>query len=573
MKKMIAPHSSHGCRMLTTALTCLVALTTLLSSCDEYLTDDPHTQMTPEEAFGTVDRLKNNALLTVYNYIGAYKSGEGLQGTDRGLYDLNSFTTDEQFLPTRSGDWYDNGLWYRLFYHLWTPGEGPIKNTWDYLFKVVILCNEGIEHIEEFPVTHNCNEYDLERLVKYKAELRGVRAMFYFYLMDLFGRVPLITNTNVKSNELTLTNRSQLFYWIYGELNDVLPHLEVERSQLPKSEFYGRFTVYPAYFVMMKLALNAEIYTDDDWTDNVYPDGKDIRLTTYDIFEGCGIEGNAWETVMAIQEHIGSAYSLAEFYSDNFDVTNELSPENIFVIPMDVTHFTNKYDYFIRSRHYCHGAALGGRGDNGACATLSTVRTFGYAENDVLGRDVRFAFNFYYEDVTIGAKTVYEDDGVTPLYYHPLAVDRFDLSTTKYEKTAGARLAKYSIDATSRADGRLGNNDIVLFRYGDVLLMSAEAAYRLGMKENALTTLNQVYHRANINYLEDISEDILLNERLKELMWEGWRRNDLIRFHRYHLDYDLKVASEHESDAHTIVFPIPADMMKMHPNWQQNPGY
>ncbi len=564
------PSIAHGMKSLMAAVICLVALGTLLGSCDDCLTDEPRTQMTPEEAFNSVERLKNNALLTVYNYIGGHDPGQGLQGTDRGVYDLNSFTTDEQILPIRGSDWYDGGLWLRLFFHTWTAGEAPLKNAWNYLFKVVILCNEGIEHIDAF---HTTKSDEQQHLTAYRAELRALRAMFYFYLMDLFGRVPLVTSTAVKSNELTLASRSELFYWIYREFNEALPYLRSEKSQQPNTEFYGRITTHAAYFVMMKLALNAEIYTDDDWTDGSHPDGKDIRLATYNWLEEDTTEGNAWQTVMLIKSLVGQDYMLSDNYSNNFDVNNETSKENIFIIPMDPLHYANHYDYFVRSRHYCHGAALGGKGNNGACATISTIRAFGYDQEGDLDWDTRFFLNFYFENVFIGDKQIYEDDGVTPLYYHPLAVMDFDLSTSIHQKTAGARMAKYSADATSRDDARLGNNDIVLFRYADVLLMYAEAAYRLGLSNEALDALNKVYYRANLKTLDDIDYDVLLCERLKELMWEGWRRNDLIRFRRFHLSYDLKDNSLFEADAHTTVFPIPADMMKMHPTWKQNPGY
>ena len=70
-----------------------------------------------------------------------------------------------------------------------------------------------------------------------------------------------------------------------------------------------------------------------------------------------------------------------------------------------------------------------------------------------------------------------------------------------------------------------------------------------------------------------MNEDVLLHERLMEFMWEGWRRNDLVRFGRFNKPYDLKTDTSGETDGHTTVFPIPADMMVMHPDWKQNPGY
>lgn len=552
---------------------CHLSLSVALTSCDDYLTDDPQSQITPEEAYGTIDALKKNALLSVYNYIGGADHSQGLQGTDRGVYDLNSFSTDEQLAPVRGSDWYDGGLWYRLFFHKWTAGEAPLKDTWDYLFKVVMLCNEGIERMDAFK-TNDSNEQAL--LESYKAELRALRAMYYFYLMDLYGRVPLVTSTDTKSSQMTLSDRKTLFYWIYNELSDVLPVLPSEYSQFPNSEYYGRMTAFVVYFVMMKLAINAEVYTDNDWTDNVRPDGRDIILKSSDAFTYRITEDNAWKTVQNLFHSIEEFYTLSEYYSDNFAVHNESSRENIFVIPMNPLLFNNKYWYFFRSRHYLHGAALNCASENGPCATVSTVRTFGYDEG-VCIPDNRFYYNFYHDDVAVNGQLVRDEDGVTALHYRPLAVTKFDLSGEKYEKTAGARIFKYEFDFNSRDDGRLMNNDIVLFRFADMILMYAEACYRLGNKESAVAAINKVYSRSN--YPEtwtpyaEVNDDILLRERLMEFMWEGWRRNDLIRFGRFNKPYDLKTDASHEADGHTIVFPIPADLLVMHPDWKQNPGY
>ncbi len=554
-------------KMLLALLTMAVGLT----ACNNHLTDEPETAINTEEAFNSVDKLKRNALLTVYNYIGASKEGEGLQGTERGVYDLNSLTTDEQIIPVRGSDWYDGGLWMRLFMHKWTAGEAPIGNAWNYLYKVVIMCNEGIERIDAYETT---DVMEKAKLAEYRAELRALRAMYYYYLMDLFGRVPLVTATGVKSNEMTLCERKEMFYWIYNEMNEAIPILAMEYSQLPKTEYYGRMTAFVAYFVMMKLAINAEVYTDNNWTDDSRPDGKDIMLTTYNIFNLENMEMNAWETVRGILNIIKAYYELSDDYNANFDITNESSHENIFVIPMDNSLYANKYNYIVRSRHYCHGAAFGGDGYNGTCATITAVKAYGYGLGSY-DTDIRLGYNLFYDNVMVDGNLVYEDDGLTPLNYKPMAITEYNLTGKPYEKTAGARLAKYASITTHQNDGRLGNNDIVLFRYADALLMYAEASYRLGDISNAKGAMNAVYYRSNGNRYDTINDDILLNERMKELMWEGWRRNDLIRFGRFHKPYDLKTEdwSESETDGHTIVFPIPGDMMIMHPDWKQNPGY
>ena len=119
--------------------------------------------------------------------------------------------------------------------------------------------------------------------------------------------------------------------------------------------------------------------------------------------------------------------------------------------------------------------------ENGPCATISTVRAFGYGTPEKL--DTRFKLNFYADTVMVDGDTVRLDNG-QPLVYMPLNV-AIDLTTSPYIKTAGARMAKYEIDRHSFLDGKLQDNDIVLYRYADVLLMLAEAKVRNGQSVRA----------------------------------------------------------------------------------------
>ena len=165
-------------------------------------------------------------------------------------------------------------------------------------------------------------------------------------------------------------------------------------------------------------------------------------------------------------------------------------------------------------------------------------------------------------------KLVYMPDGESLVYY-PTKV-ALSLTASKYEKTAGARMAKYEIDRAAFDDGRLQDNDIVLFRYADVLLMKSEALVRSG--RNGDNELNLVRHRAGMPS-RHATLSTLLDERLLELMWEGWRRNDLIRFGLFHKAYDLRQPIEGESSAFTTLFPIPTNVLKLNLNLKQNPGY
>ena len=149
-----------------------------------------------------------------------------------------------------------------------------------------------------------------------------------------------------------------------------------------------------------------------------------------------------------------------------------------------------------------------------------------------------------------------------------------DLSGSPYVETAGARMKKYNVDKNATNDGKLMDNDIVLFRYADVLLMRAEAKMRNG--EDGQDDFNTVRRRCNdIEDDRKLTPETLLDERLMELCWEGWRRQDMIRFRKYKSLFEGDEYEEpvNESDGHTTVFPIPGVYLDMNHNCIQNKGY
>ena len=160
------------------------------------------------------------------------------------------------------------------------------------------------------------------------------------------------------------------------------------------------------------------------------------------------------------------------------------------------------------------------------------------------------------------------DDG-TVLVYEPWKV-KLDISDEPYEKTAGARMKKYEIDDKAMKDGKLMENDIVLFRYADVLLMKSEAKVRDGRDGDE--ELNQV--RARVGVPERVATlENLLAERQLELAWEGWRRQDLIRFGQFTRTYSSRPQLPDEENGYTTVFPIPEKIRQMNLGWEQHPGY
>ena len=533
----------------------LVTLSWCMISCDGFLKESPRDALPEEEGYRNITELYLNAVASLYNYIGGNSVSQGLQGTGRGIYDLNTFTTDEAIMPTRGGDWYDGGFWQGLFLHKWGINNDAIQATWEYLYKVVMLSNKSLEQIESYALTHADAE-----LPAYRAEVRALRAMYYYYLTDLFGSIPLVLSSKVASKDIVLSERENIFNFIFKELQETAPLLPAQFSNR-SGNYYGRLTRPVAYFLLAKLALNAEIYMDNNWVDDTHPDGKTI------FFDVDGNTFNAWQTVEFYCDQITAlGYRLESDYAANFAVYNEGSVENIFTIPMNKTLYTNQMQYLFRSRHYNHAKALGLSGENGSSATIEALQTFGYETNE---QDPRFDYCYYAGTVyDLKGNVVKLDDG-TALVYEPWKV-KLDLSDEPYEKTAGARMKKYEIDDKAMKDGKLMENDIVLFRYADVLLMKSEAKVRDG--RNGDEELNQV--RTRVGAPERTATlDNLLAERQLELAWEGWRRQDLIRFGQFTRSYNSRPQLPNEESGYTIVFPIPEKIRQMNPEWEQHPGY
>ena len=528
-----------------------ILMLVLMSSC---LNEDLKDQLYEEDIYNNANNIYVNAVAVLYNYIGGSADSEGLQGTCRGVYDYNTLTTDEAMIPIRGGDWYDGGLWENMYLHQWNANDLPLYNTWKYLYKVVVLANKSLSVIDTYG--HLLNE---EQKNAYQAEVRAVRALFYYYIMDMYGRIPLVTSYNEKQDEVIQSERSEVFRFIVNELQEVVASLPDEHSNR-MGNHYGRITAPVVHFLLAKLALNAEIYCDDNWTDGIRPNGKEL------FFQVDGEQLNAWEACIRYCDKLAeSGYVLEKDYSYNFAVHNENSSENIFTIPLDKNFYAAQFHYLFRSRHYNHGGALGGASENGTSATVSTVLAYGYGTDHV---DARFEKNFYAGQVVVDGKIVNLDSG-EPLEYKPLEL-KLNLTGTPYVKTAGARMAKYEVDRTSHSDGRQPDNDIVLFRYADVLLMKAEAKVRNG--EDGFWELNQVRRRVGMPDRNATLENIL-EERLLELVWEGWRRQDLIRFGLVHQSYDQRKQLADEANGYTTVFPIPQKCIDLNPRLEQHVGY
>ena len=517
----------------------------LLAASCHFLDEQPKDQTDESRIVSDVRSLYLATLGDLYARFGSDQSGEGIAGTDRGSYDTQTFTTDEAMIPTRGADWYDGGLWERLFKHEWETGEAPFKNAWNYLYGMVVQSNRSLARLERFRETVKDDPFFIEMYYStYKAELRAVRAFMYYYLLDLFGRVPIVKDEEVRLSDVGQSRRSEVFGFVRTELEEILPDLPYERSNTPgdtRSNCYGHITRPVAFMILAKLYLNADVWMDDDWMDESVPGHPDCYRRVLDYCDSI--------------THFGPrAYGLTKVYTDNFCSVNDNSEENILTIPTDPTFYQAEFHYLFRSLHYDHAAALGMSGENGPCATLTVLEANHYDRED---EDPRLRLNYWcgYALDNTGLPVLTPSGEM--LEYKPLSV-KLDLSGDPDEKVAGARMRKYGIDANIRKDGKRVKNDIVIFRYADVLLMRAEAMIRLG--QDGKTLVNLVRNRVEAPERETVTLDDVLEERLIELCWEGHRRQDLIRFGRF-------------GRARDIVFPIPADVLAVNSRLTQNPGY
>ncbi|PSR55463.1 RagB/SusD family nutrient uptake outer membrane protein [Adhaeribacter arboris] len=452
----------------------------------------------------------------------------------RGFYDpvsvLNEATSDEMVVPTRGPDWYDNASWQQMAKHEWTPvSPGQINGSWEWAYRVIAKSNINL-------VALNTTELVIPEADKavLTAELRVARAYAYFWLMDMFGNVPIITEDTPPGNPSANT-RVEVFNYVEKELKEALPSLAEGKS----ANLYGRFTKGAANSLLAKVYLNAEVYTGTP----------------------------RWQDALAATDAVISSsagYALNPDFLSNFAVNNAANPatynENIFTIPYDKILATGM-NWQMRTLHYAQGGVYGTNGNpwNGFATRAEFYNTFSDndqrkgiwlvgPQKDNTGNVIRF---------TDAVDNVSKELVFTPTIS----------SLEKAFGNEGVRNVKYEVQKNNTRNDQ--DNDFVVFRYADVLLMKAEALIRLGRSADAVEFVNQVRRRAGIADLSAVTLDELLAERGRELTWEGWRRNDLIRFGKWESAWQFKS----NSDVNKRLFPIPSQQLSSNPNLKQNPGY
>lgn len=433
----------------------------------------------------------------------------------RYLFFLAECTSDEACIPTRSKDWYDNGRYQRAQRHTWKSTDIMILSAWRYAYQGIASANSVLKKLPKADMSKNLK-------LQYEAELRGLRAYYYSLLIDQFGNVPIVTDIELEELPAN-SSREEVYKFIVDELKAIIPNLS-------SHTLYSHFTQSVAYGLLARMYVNAEVYT-----------------------------GHArWnECLKACNEILG--YQLEGDFFNNFLVDNENSSEIIFAIPYDHRKGTKGNYQPSMSFHYKQNlvftadASFPG-GSNGICAQPGVFSSF---STD----DLRRKSMLHGEQYGKATNEVVIMDNGEPLDY----TEEIHSFTNAFENE-GVRLFKYEVRPD---DNEERDNDWVLMRYAEVVMMKAEAHFRLGETQKALTQLNLIRKRAGLDALTHLTIDDLDREWLHEFLFEGLRRTINIRFGTFFKSWWEKG----KTPQYRAIYPIPSIVLGQNEKLSQNPGY
>ena len=551
-------------RMLLKLRTIALASVVILfgTSCTD-LSESVDSQVTADNFFQTDEQFLS-AMGDAYSAL----RGRGGGGS---LAQLNEATTDEIIVPARGQDWSEGGFWYRVNSHQWSTEDGTFNGFWGANFNGVNNANRLIFQFESAVADGATTQAAADPFL---AELAAMRAFYYYQLLDAFGNVPIVTDfteTEAPSQPSSdfQQGRQAVFDFVEQELLSSLNLV----SDDPNGT-YARMNKWVAHHTLARLYINAEVYTGSArWSD---------AITHLDAIINSG------------------NYTLAGNYHDNFTTANEGSPENIFVVPYDKV-FLGGFNLHVMTLHYGSQNTYNFSNQpwNGWSATQKVYESvidpdqnpgpqgevwgvYPTADDDGLERvqgtmDDRLG-NFIVGPQYTSSGDRIIDSGVfsdfdlngPPLTFTPAMNDLEAVAC----RQCGARIGKYEFE---RGISSNLSNDFVIYRYADVLLLKAEALWRMNPGSGeALALVNQIRARSGVDPFTELDADKILAERGRELFWEQTRRSDLIRFAgvdggetRYNDPWQFKDVSS----AHRNVGPIPIQQIQANSNLVQNPGY
>ncbi len=445
---------------------------------------------------------------------------EGFSCFIRSLWYLQEITTDEA-VWTYPND--ANGTIFNLHYNSWVPSDGIPTALFARIMNVAALSNEFIR------VTAAKAAAGDVTFKQFNSEARFLRALAYYHGIDLFANMPFVTEADLPGAYFPKqAKRAELFAYVESELKAIKADMGA-----PKFE-YGRADKAVCAMLLAKLYLNAEVYL------------------------GAG-QKKYTEAITEIKEVIAAGYTLSPKYANIFLADNNTNPEIVFSQNFDGAR-SQAFD-IVQVMVY-------GNAGNGGWSGLRTTSAFVNK------------FSTLTEARAIFAK---EDKG------QKLAMASVSTSTDGYGVFKFQNVTSTGATPASASTGHQ-DTDYPMFRLADAYLIYAEAVLRGGTGGDLTTALN--YVNAVRTRSGDVTAgnapgaitsgqltlDFILDERARELYWEGHRRTDLIRFGKftggtYLWPWKGGVKDGVAIDDKRAIFPIPAADIGSNPNLKQNTGY
>lgn len=465
-----------------------------------------------------------------------------------GYYSIQEITTDEMVIAAKGGDWFDGGILIQLHQHTYTPTHDFINGTWVQTYNAIGTVNEqlggaGLSNEE-------------------RAQARALRAYFYWRLLDLYGRVKIVTED---ATDPPQASRQEVFNFVEEELlaalgvpGGISANMDLTDSPLADGGSAYIMNRYGALGILAKLYLNAEVYTGTArWEDAEIAADYIINSGVYQLCgEGCSVPN------LGKRPAVDEDPDMLEGYAAVFAANNEGNPEHIFSVLYDEVRGTGM-NFSQMNLHY------------------SSQFTWNFNEQPWNGYATLEEFYNSYEDgdarkennFIVGPQTDFSgsavldfasDDDDIQLNYTP---ELNELAPNSLRE-AGARPSKFSYKLLGRAEM---DNDFPIVRLGEMYLIRAEAAARQASDWTvAEADVNVLRARAGVSeYNGTLTGDEFLTERGREMFQETARRTDLIRFGKYNDTWWEKPASEPFRN----VFPIPQEQINAGVGLTQNTGY
>ncbi|MCR8560254.1 RagB/SusD family nutrient uptake outer membrane protein [Mucilaginibacter sp. BJC16-A38] len=467
---------------------------------------------------------------------GVYSQIDG-QTNQANTYALQEHPTDEMMGPTRGTDWGDFGTWRKLHTHTWDAFHNQVSDTWDEL-------NTGV-----YRATQVINASGVSN--QNKAEASFLRAYFMFQVVDLYGQAPFRDPAAASDVNPKVYSRSEATDFIIKDL-------EFAEANLGPTSDEGQASVSAADALLAKVYLNKAVYK----AANV---GGPFTFDAADMNKVIGYA----DKITAAGYHLNAhGKYFANFSWDNSTASTEI----IFGLTNSATNApANTHNRWRMTMHYNQTPSSW----NGFTTLADFYNSFEDSDErkgvaypgmtDLNGLRAGFLIGQQYGHGNVALK----QRGGQPLVFTPV------VSLNYSTEAQGIRVIKYL--PKPAADGSVNDdyatNTYVLFRYSDVLLEKAEAIMRGGTPtggQTALSIVNDLRVTRGASVLASVDATALLAERGRELYWEGWRRNDQIRFGTFNNPVDQRPAKT--SPTRTI-YPIPQRAVDSNPNLKQNAGY